>query len=43
MTKPIHHAVTPYLALDEAADAMEFYKDAFGATERVRMEARPSR
>jgi PhnB protein len=42
MTKPVpagYHTVTPYLALDEAADAIEFYKDAFGATERSRMEA----
>lgn len=42
MTKPIpagYHTVTPYLTLDDAAEAIEFYKDAFGATERVRMEA----
>jgi PhnB protein len=42
MTKPIpagYHTVTPYLTLDEAAEAIEFYKDAFGATERMRMEA----
>jgi PhnB protein len=41
-TKPIpegYHAVTPYLALDEAAEAIEFYKKAFGAKERVRMDA----
>jgi PhnB protein len=29
--------VTPYLAIDGAADAIEFYKKAFGATERMRM------
>ena len=42
MTKPIpdgYHTVTPYLALDDAAEAIEFYKRAFGAKERVRMEA----
>lgn len=42
MTKPIpagYHTVTPYLTLDDAAAAIEFYKDAFGASERVRMEA----
>jgi PhnB protein len=40
--KPIpegYHTVTPYLAVDDAARAIEFYKDAFGANERVRMEA----
>ena len=31
--------VTPYLALDGAADAIEFYKKAFAATERMRMDA----
>jgi PhnB protein len=29
--------VTPYLAISGAADAIEFYKSAFGATERMRM------
>ena len=29
--------VTPYLAIDGAAAAIEFYKKAFGATERMRM------
>src|SRR6266567_1573848 len=41
MTKPIpdgYHTATPYLTLDDAAAAIEFYKDAFGASERVRME-----
>jgi PhnB protein len=40
--KPIpegYHTVTPYLAVDDAAAAIEFYKMAFGATERVRMDA----
>jgi PhnB protein len=39
-TKPIpegYHTVTPYLAVDDAAAAIEFYKRAFGATERSRM------
>ena len=31
--------VTPYLAIDGAAEAIEFYKKAFGATERMRMDA----
>lgn len=42
MTKPIpegYHSVTPYLALDDASAAIEFYKQAFGAKERMRMEA----
>jgi PhnB protein len=37
--KPIpdgYHA-TPYLAVDNAAKAIEYYKKAFGANERVRM------
>jgi PhnB protein len=42
MAKPIpagYHTLTPYLTLDEATDAIEFYKDAFGAEELMRMEA----
>ena len=38
--KPIpdgYHAVTPYLAINGAANAIEFYKKAFGANERMRM------
>jgi PhnB protein len=41
-TKPIpegYHTVTPYLAVDDAAEAIEYYKKAFGAKERARMEA----
>jgi PhnB protein len=41
MTKPIpegYHTVTPYLAVDGAADAIEFYKKAFGARETIRMD-----
>jgi PhnB protein len=40
--KPIpegYHSITPYLAVEDAAGAIEFYKRAFGATERVRMPA----
>jgi PhnB protein len=39
--KPIpegYHSVTPYLAVDDAAGAIEYYKKAFGAKERVRMD-----
>jgi PhnB protein len=39
-TKPIpegYHTITPYLAVDDAAAAIEFCKRAFGATERSRM------
>jgi PhnB protein len=38
--KPVpdgYHTLTPYLAVDNAAEAIEFYKDAFGANERMRM------
>ncbi len=41
--KPIpegYHSVTPYLIVKGAAKAIEFYKQAFGASERTRM-ARP--
>lgn len=41
-TNPIpanYPRVTPYLAVDGAAEAIEFYKRAFGATERMRMGA----
>lgn len=41
-TKPIpegYHTLTTYLAVDDAAKAIEFYKRAFGAEERVRMDA----
>ena len=40
--KPIpdgYHAVTPYLIVKGAAKAIEFYKQAFGATELGRMTA----
>jgi|ERR671937_26716 PhnB protein len=41
-TKPIpegYRTITPYLAVDDAAQAIEYYKKAFGARERVRMDA----
>ena len=41
-TKPIpegFHTVSPYLAVDDAARAIEYYLKAFGAKELVRMEA----
>ena len=34
-----YHTVSPYLAVEDAAAAIDYYKKAFGATERVRMEA----
>jgi PhnB protein len=39
MAKPIpegYHSVTPYLIINGAADAIEFYQKAFGATELFR-------
>lgn len=39
--KPIpegYHSLTPYLVIDGAAKALEYYKAAFGATELFRME-----
>jgi PhnB protein len=32
-----YHSVTPYLIVDGAADAIEFYKNVFGAEEVMRM------
>ncbi|HET9334939.1 MAG TPA: VOC family protein [Sphingomicrobium sp.] len=40
MPNPIpegYHSVTPYLVVDDAARAIEFYKQAFGAEEKFRM------
>ena len=34
-----YHSVTPYLIVSRAAEALEFYKNAFGAREKVRMPA----
>ena len=39
--KPIHdgyHSVTPYLVINGASAAIDYYKNAFGATELFRME-----
>jgi PhnB protein len=39
--KPIpdgYHSVTPYLIVQDAAKAIDFYKQAFGATERMRIQ-----
>ncbi len=39
--KPIpdgYHSIQPYLIIDNAAAAIDFYKKAFGAKERLRME-----
>lgn len=33
-----YHSVTPYLSIKGAARALDFYKQAFGATELVRMD-----
>jgi PhnB protein len=33
-----YHTVTPYLVLDDASRAIEFYKKAFGAQEIMRMQ-----
>jgi PhnB protein len=33
-----YHSVTPYLTVDDARAALDFYKAAFGATEITRME-----
>lgn len=41
IVKPIpegYHTVTPYLTLNDATRAIDFYKRAFNATERVRMD-----
>ena len=40
MTKPIpdgYNSVTPYLVVDDAKRAIEFYRDAFGAEEKFRL------
>lgn len=41
MAKPIpdgYHSVTPYLSVKNAGEAMDWYKDALGATEVMRFE-----
>lgn len=40
--KPIpdsYHSVTPYLSIEGAAEAIDFYKRAFDTTELFRLEA----
>lgn len=34
-----YHTITPYLAIEHAGEAIEFYKSVFGAIERTRMAA----
>jgi PhnB protein len=34
-----YHSLTPYIEIEDAAEAIEFYKRAFGARERGRMDA----
>jgi len=44
--KPIpegYHSVTPYLTVNDAARAIEFYKRAFGAKEVLRMDGPPGK
>jgi PhnB protein len=44
--KPIpegYHSITPYLVVNDAAGAIEFYKSAFGASELMRMTAAAGR
>ena len=41
-TQPIpegYHTLTTYLTMENAAEAIDYYKDVFGAKERIRMEA----
>ena len=38
-----YHAVTPYLICQDAAGAIEFYKNAFGATESMRIPGNKGR
>jgi PhnB protein len=37
VTSPGYHSITPYLFIKGAAAAIEFYKNVFGAKERMRM------
>jgi PhnB protein len=40
MPQPVpegYHTITPYLAVEDASTAIDFYKKAFGAKERVQM------
>ena len=38
-----YHSVTPYLVVNDAARAIDFYKRAFGAQEIVRMDGPPGK
>jgi PhnB protein len=41
-TQPIpegYHTLTTYLTMENAAEAIDYYKEVFGAKERIRMEA----
>src|SRR5207248_2453442 len=38
-----YHSVTPYLIMNNAAEAIEFYKKAFGAKEVLRLEPQMGR
>jgi PhnB protein len=38
-----YHTVTPYLVLDDASRAIDFYKKAFGAQEIMRMDGPPGK
>lgn len=40
---PGYNTVTPYLCANPAASAIDFYKEAFGATERYRMTGEDGR
>lgn len=33
-----YHSITPYLGIDRAAEAIDFYKKAFGATQVMRLD-----
>lgn len=46
MVSPVpagYHSVTPYLMVRDAAKALSFYQDAFGAEELMRFEGPPGR
>ena len=38
-----YHSVTPYLVVNDAAQAIDFYRRAFGAKEMVRMDGPPGK
>jgi PhnB protein len=44
--KPVpngYHSIQPYIMIDGVSKAIEFYKQAFGATEKLRMENKDGR